>query len=390
MSLLLDPIALGRPAPPALTGPEGSAAELAALVRDCAASGAVREILWLRLSRLPPGLDRPHHRRLLREALTLPHHARRARLFHLPDGDMVVATAPPDTLRPTATRVLDGTLPEPAIATLLRTLRLPEESAALLGALEESLGLAPGPAEVPEVAEPPVDAAALEAVAPALQRAEVTPFLRRQPVCRLPPEGEVDLVAESVAPLLGALRTRLLPGQSLRPVPALSAHLRRLLEARMLAWVGRPEWRGSPRALHLSVSVGTLTSDAFLRLDAVLPRAVRSLLALGVTAADVLGDAAGFALGRDLARSRGYRLALEAPSGAALALLPPERLGVDLVRLAWSDALPGDPGPVAALVREGAVPVVLTGADRAASIAWGWENGITLFQGRTMDRRLRR
>jgi hypothetical protein len=75
MSLALDiPIArVARPVdPPPLTGPDGGAADLAALVRRCLTSGAVRDILWLRLSRLPKGLDRPHHRRLLREALALP------------------------------------------------------------------------------------------------------------------------------------------------------------------------------------------------------------------------------------------------------------------------------------------------------------------------------
>ena len=133
MSLSPDPAARAARAghlpadPPPLTGPDGGAAELAALVRLCLASGAVRDVLWLRLSRLPRGLDRPHHRRLLREALALPQHARRARVFHLPDGDMAVATAPPDTLRPAVLRVLDGALEDGAAAEVVRGLRLPEE-----------------------------------------------------------------------------------------------------------------------------------------------------------------------------------------------------------------------------------------------------------------------
>jgi hypothetical protein len=185
-----------------------------------------------------------------------------------------------------------------------------------------------------------------------------------------------------------ALRDRLLPGRGLEDVPALAGWLRLSLETRMLAGIARPEWLAAPRPLQLSLSVAALTSEAFLALDGRLPGAVRPMLTLGVPAADILSDPAGFALGRDLAVSRGYGLALEAPGGGALALLPPARLGAGMVRLAWADSLPALPGPVADLVRAGVV-VVLTGADRAAAIAWGWENGITLFQGRATDRHLR-
>ncbi|MFC0385215.1 hypothetical protein [Muricoccus vinaceus] len=372
--------------PPPLTGPDGGAAELAALVRLCLASGAVRDVLWLKLSRLPRGLDRPHHRRLLREALALPQHARRARVFHLPDGDMAVATAPPDTLRPAVLRVLDGALEDGAAAEVVRGLRLPEESGAVLAALEESLGLAPAaPPATPAL--PPLQAEALAAILPALMRADPAPYLRRQPVCRLWPEGGSGVEAEAIAPMPAALRDRLLPGFGLEEAPALAARLRLLLEQRMLAGIARPEWLASPKPLHLSLSVAALTSEAFLALDGRLPGAVRPMLTLSIPAAGILADPAGFALGRDLALSRGYGLALEAGCGAALALLKPARIRATMVRLAWNETLPADPGAVAAL---DGMEVVLTGADRAAAIAWGWENGVTLFQGRATDRHLRR
>ena len=373
--------------PPPLTGPDGGAADLAALVRRCLASGSVRDVLWLRLSRLPKALDRPHHRRLLREALALPQHARRARIFHLPDGDMAVATAPPDTLRPAVLRVLDGAADPDVIGQVVRAIRLPEESGALLAGLEESLGLALPAVEA--APEPPVlEAEALAAILPGLTRADPAPYLRRQPVLRLTPQGESEVIADSIAPMPGALRDQLLPGCGLEGAPALAARLRLALETRMLAGITRPEWLAAPRPLQLSLSVAALTSDAFLALDSRLPGAVRPMLTLAVATGEVLSDPAGFALGRDLALSRGYGLALDAPGGAALALLPPARVGAGMVRLAWADSLPGDPGPVAALMRAG-MKVVLTGADRAAAIAWGWENGITLFQGRAMDRHLR-
>ncbi|WP_419956603.1 hypothetical protein, partial [Neoroseomonas rubea] len=67
------------------------------------------------------------------------------------------------------------------------------------------------------------------------------------------------------------------------------------------------------------------------------------------------------------------------------------RAGVGAVRLRWSEALPPLGSPAAEALRA-AFPaerdaVVLSAVDRPAAIAWGWEMGITLFQGRLVESR---
>jgi hypothetical protein len=102
------------------------------------------------------------------------------------------------------------------------------------------------------------------------------------------------------------------------------------------------------------------------------------LTVLALPAGDALADPEGFAFARDFARARGYRLALDMPGPELLAAFPPDRVGVELLRLPWSPGL-------AALAP--ALPpgrVVLVGADRAAAIGWGWEAGVTLFEGRLL------
>jgi hypothetical protein len=64
---------------------------------------------------------------------------------------------------------------------------------------------------------------------------------------------------------------------------------------------------------------------------------------------------------------------------------------VAALRLRWSPALPAL-GSTAAEALRAAFPagpeaVVLAGVDRPAAIAWGWEMGITLFQGRLIEAR---
>ena len=62
-----------------------------------------------------------------------------------------------------------------------------------------------------------------------------------------------------------------------------------------------------------------------------------------------------------------------------------------MLRLAWSDAMPGLGSEAASRLKAaldaGPDQVVLAGVDRPAAIAWGWEMGITLFQGRLVEQR---
>lgn len=131
-------------------GEAGTARDLAALVHHCTASDSRRDVVWLRLSTLPPGLDRPHHRRLLREAATPPV-GPRGRSFHLPNGDLAVV-APPGPgagIAETTRAALEGALPEVMLRQVLRTMRLPQEAVSVLAALEESLGLRQPPPRPP-------------------------------------------------------------------------------------------------------------------------------------------------------------------------------------------------------------------------------------------------
>lgn len=377
------------PPPPSPTGPDGDAAELVELVRAAVESGATREVLWLRFSALPAGLDRPHHRRLLRDAAA-PRRAQPSRLFRLGNGDLVVvampARDPAEGAAAQARATLAGALDEPALAEVLRALRLPQEAAAVLAAVEE--GISPAqPRRAAAKAPPPLDPPTLAAAEQALEQADVWPLHARQMVCRLCPDSAaVQPVREDVRPLPAAVSERLLAGHDAAAAPHLAVRLAEAVSARLVASLTRPEWRGRPHPLHLPLPLAGLTSPAFLKLDATLPAAAKPLLMLGLAAADILADPEGFRFARDFARVRGYRLALEVTGTAVLSLLPPAALGVEAVRIPFTAALPGDPGPLRALAARGPVAVVLAGADSSTAIAWGWEQGIRLFQGRLVQR----
>jgi hypothetical protein len=369
-----------------------AAAELAALVRESVAAGVGREVLHLRLASLAPEMRRPHHRRLLRDALEPALAATRTRIFDLPNGDVVAVAPPPAHAFAAAEdallRALDGA------AAAVRRLRLPDAAAQLLTAAAESLGLEPGappPAGLPAPPSPPLGSAELAAAERALAAADLEPVTVVQAVCRLDPEGgPPELAWEDRRIAWPALAASVLPGRDLAAAPGLMRRLARAAEVRMLAELARPAAQMGWKPVGLPLSPATLDSPAFARFAEALPAGRRGEVTIGLRPADLLADPATPArLGKAL-RGRGFRLALDDAAPGLIALLPPERLGLDLVRLRWAAGLPARvPAAVRHLLEAAGDRVVLAGVDRPAAIAWGWEAGIRLFQGPLVERRRR-
>jgi hypothetical protein len=274
---------------------------------------------------------------------------------------------------------------------------LPEEAAALFAAVEASLapGAPAAPPPPPPGAPPPAgpggftaeDLAAMERV---LSGADLSSFLRQRPVCRLGPgddgpevawrEWRVSLPAVFAALALAQALALAAAGGPASAPPWLLRRLWRAVDRRFLAALARPERAAALGAAALRLSPASVQTPEFARFAEALGPAGRAAVAIGARAEDVLADPEGFAAARDRCRARGFRAALMDADAAVLRLLPPHRLGLDLVQLRWS---PGLPAAAPALP---AAPggVALTGADTAAAVGWGWERGIALFEGRLL------
>jgi EAL domain-containing protein (putative c-di-GMP-specific phosphodiesterase class I) len=177
------------------------------------------------------------------------------------------------------------------------------------------------------------------------------------------------------------------PGFDIEADTTLQRRLARLVELRMLADIARPSPQLGWRPVGLPISPATLSSPGFQRFDQSLPAGRRQEIMLAFRACDVMADPGGFVRARDIAHQRGYRLALDDAPVGLLDVLREDRLGLDLVRLRWSADLPASmpQGLSKLLLRPDRV--VLTGVDRPAAIAWGWEVGLRCFQGPLVERR---
>jgi len=368
---------------------------LAALARDCVASGVERRVLHVRLSLVPARLREPRHERLVREALAPLLRPTRARLYELPGGDLVALSPPPGEHLDEVRRGLSRLLPEIPADTLLPVLRLPAEAARLLTLVEAALGLDDIPAEAlpptPSGLAPP-SASELDAALRGLATANLAAFLRRQGIWRLAPgDAQPTPLWTELRPFLPDLAAALMPGRDLTATPAMARRFRHGAERRMLAELAHPQEARKLGDACLPLGLGSLLETEFLRLDALLGPSGRARLLLCVPATDMLADPAGFALLRRLGAMRGWQLALDDPDPALLRMMRPEALEGLSFRLRFAPAmLAGDAEARASL--DAALPeergrVILAGAETSAAIAWGWQRGITRFMGRVVEGR---
>jgi len=378
----------------ALGAPPGAAGAvaLAALVRETVAAGVDRRVLLFRPGRLDPAHRRHDRLALLREGWQGLRRTSRARCFDLPRGGLAAVEPPPGHHLAEVHAAIAAMLDPAEAAAALVLLRLPEEAAAVLDAIEDSLGLAAAvEAAAPRHGRAP-DGAAIAQAERALLAADLTAFLRRRRVCRLLPAGGApEPLWEDRRVALDDVRDALLPGTDLALAPALARRFRRSLDARLLAGLSLAEELRAIGPLSLALGLPAATSAEFLRLDALWPAALRGALTIVLAAEEAATDPAGFAFARDFLHARGHRVMLDAAGPLAVLALPPARSGVGLVRLRHSPALPPLGSPAAEALRAvlpaGPGQVVLAGVDRPAAIAWGWEMGITLFQGRLIESR---
>lgn len=372
----------------------GDAVALIRLLREAVGAAVPRDALHLRLGGLGPWLRQPHRRRLVDDALDLLRGANRIRVFALPNSDVVaVGPSGSDRLREAASVFATllssdgGTMP--AVARL----RLPDQAPSLFAAVEAALAaVATGPSPGPAI---PVHGGhrsgfKLEDLAAAergLSGADLSSFLRQRPVCRLGLADTEPAAAwwdwhVALPDLFAALAAP--DADPAEASPWLLRRLRRAVDRRLLVALARPDQAAALGAAALCLSPASLGTPEFARFAEALGPTGRAAVAIGARAEDVLADPASFAAAREACRARGFRTALAEADPAVLRLLPPRGLGLDLLHLRWSPGLPAAVAAAGFDARAAGAEVVLCGADTAAAIGWGWEQGIALFESRLL------
>lgn len=246
------------------------------------------------------------------------------------------------------------------------------------------------PAPNQEVPIEPLAPRQLDQLETLLSSTDVTPFLRRQPVCVFTSKDAPRPVFQETYVSVEALRRRIMPTVDLSANRWLFQHLTGTLDRRVLSVLPGLERKGTlPTSINLNVS--TILSDAFLDFDAKLREQTDKTIIIEVQPVDIFADMQSFLLARDLAQQRGYKFCLDGHSHITFPMLHSNDFGVALQKVRWTPELEQDPQPHfrerlrEAVMGAGRTRVVLNRCDDKSAIEFGKSLGIAMFQGRYID-----
>jgi hypothetical protein len=250
---------------------------------------------------------------------------------------------------------------------------------------------AANPAVAPRKPDVPLDPTELGKVVEALKRADLTDVMRRQAVVALLPRQAPLQVFNELYISIADLKKAVAPGVDLASNRWLFQHLTETLDKRMLALVQHGLEASISSRFSLNLNVATLLSPEFLAFDASLKAAARGTLVIELQAVDIFADMNAYLFARDFVRERGYRLCLDGLSHLSVGLIDRAKLGVDLIKIIWSNDMLDDPTGqrheevrnfVAAL---GESRAILARCDSDEGVRLGEALGIRMFQGRHID-----
>jgi hypothetical protein len=132
--------------------------------------------------------------------------------------------------------------------------------------------------------------------------------------------------------------------------------------------------------------VANVLTPEFQALDNCIGESIRGTVVLEFQKIDAFADLGAYRYVRDHAHKLGYRICLDGVSHLSLPMVDRAELGVDFVKLAWTNDMPEDKDSLRKHVdRIGAKRIVLARCDAPQAIDYGRQIGIDLFQGQHVD-----
>lgn len=225
-----------------------------------------------------------------------------------------------------------------------------------------------------------------------LANADLSTVVRRQPVCAAIPDMMVRRVFDELYINISHLRQVLRVDADLLSNRWLFKYLTELLDQRMLKMLRHDPMRYLDLPVSMNLNIRTLMSDAFLEFDEFVKPSVKVSVVIEIQIADVFEDMRAFLMARDTVQKLGYRICLDGLSDLSFPQVDRERLGFDLIKLQWnadmpSDVQSGENRRIFETVKAaGPNRVILTRCDNRKAVDYGQAMGISLFQGRYLDK----
>lgn len=235
------------------------------------------------------------------------------------------------------------------------------------------------------VAREPLTAMMLDAVVGALDKVDMTGFVRRQSAVHVAgPKAEV--VFQEFFFAMPDLQRAVAPNVTLTSNHWLFRHLSAVLDKLMITAVARMRVRQRPLGISLNLNVNTLAQPQFQAFVEGLPPG--QLLVVEIEPVDAFAHFAAFSEARDQLRAKGHKIALDRVTPLTLELVDLALFDADYLKLIWSPDLAdhAQAGQEREMIAAaGPERCILSRCDSEAAVSWGLEMGIVWFQGRFVD-----
>jgi EAL domain-containing protein (putative c-di-GMP-specific phosphodiesterase class I) len=236
----------------------------------------------------------------------------------------------------------------------------------------------------------PMDPGRLERLTAALGSADISSWIRRQPVCAILPDSVPQQVFNELYVSIDELQSRMIPGTDVLSSRWLFQHLTETLDLRVLKHVPDLE-REIKSSTSLNLNMVTVLKPEFQDFTRALRNVTNKSMVIEFQSVDVFSNISEFKLARDVARENGFKVCLDGLDDITFPLMTQDELDFDLQKIIYVHELMADTSTRkfkllrSAVLRADPAKVILCRCDDLEAIKFGRRMGISLFQGRYVD-----
>jgi EAL domain-containing protein (putative c-di-GMP-specific phosphodiesterase class I) len=237
----------------------------------------------------------------------------------------------------------------------------------------------------------PMTPARLMSVEKDLRTADLSRVIRRQPICAAPPRKQIRRVYDELYINISHLRHLIMADVDFMSNRSLFRYLTELLDEKVLDLLRR-NGRYFEMPVSLNLNVATLLSEKFTQFDNSIKPSTKVSIVIELQLADVFMDMEAFLYAKSAVQKQGYRICLDGLTTDSFLQVSREGLGFDLAKLQWNADAPSDldspenKALAEAVKRCGGNRVILNRCDTRQAVDYGHAMGISLFQGRFLDK----
>ncbi|MGD9639253.1 MAG: hypothetical protein AB7U85_09390 [Alphaproteobacteria bacterium] len=238
----------------------------------------------------------------------------------------------------------------------------------------------------------PLTPAMLAKVEKSLLNTDFANMIRRQSVCAIVGKAMPQSLFDEVFVSITDLRETILPNVNFILTPWLFQHMTETLDKKVLSNINKHDDGTLNGNFSINLNVSTVLSNDFLTFDDNINASMRSTIVIEMQPVDIFSDLSSYILARDFAKERGYRICIDGISVETMPYIDRLKLGADMVKIIWNQELASavinGPSALDNIKRIGGGRIIFCRIDDNDAIEAGQKLGVTMFQGRHVQRLL--